>query len=78
MLVTIMASIARSIPYTNYLVWIQYLLHMYNQSWTVSSGYQILIALSTNAIGYGLAGLCRHFLVYPAYCVWPKSRHNSP
>lgn len=36
-------------------------------------GYQLLISLSTNFIGYGLAGLCRRFLVYPSYCVWPAS-----
>lgn len=72
MLITIMASIAKSTPYTNYVVWIQYLPHMFNQPWAVSFGYQILIALSTNFIGYGLAGLCRRFLVYPAYCVWPS------
>ena len=24
-------------------------------------------------MGYGLAGIVRRFLVYPAYCVWPAS-----
>lgn len=57
----------------NYIVWIQVLPHYFNQSWAISVGYQILIALSTNFIGYGLAGLCRHFLVYPTYCIWPES-----
>ncbi|KAL2204630.1 OPT oligopeptide transporter [Sarocladium strictum] len=33
----------------------------------------ILIALSTNFIGYGLAGLTRRFIVYPSYCLWPAS-----
>lgn len=73
MLITIMASIAHSTPYTNYIVWIQFLPQYFNQPWAISFGYQILIALSTNFIGYGLAGLTRRFLVYPSYCVWPSS-----
>lgn len=73
MLITIMSNVAKSTPYTNYIVWIQVLPQYFNQRWAISVGYQILIALSTNFIGYGLAGLCRRFLVYPAYCVWPSS-----
>lgn len=73
MLITIMSNIAKSTPYTNYIVWIQYLPTYFDQPWAISVGYQLLIALSTNFIGYGLAGLCRRFLVYPAYCVWPSS-----
>jgi OPT family small oligopeptide transporter len=73
MLITIMSNVAKSTPYTNYIVWIQVLPQYFNQPWAISIGYQILIALSTNFIGYGLAGLCRRFLVYPAYCVWPSS-----
>jgi len=73
MLITIMSNVAKSTPYTNYIVWIQYLPTYFDQPWAISIGYQLLIALSTNFIGYGLAGLCRRFLVYPAYCVWPSS-----
>jgi OPT family small oligopeptide transporter len=73
MLVTIMSNVAKSTPYTNYIVWIQVLPQYFNQPWAISIIYQLLIAFSTNFIGYGLAGLCRRFLVYPAYCVWPSS-----
>ncbi|KAI5467679.1 OPT oligopeptide transporter protein-domain-containing protein [Mariannaea sp. PMI_226] len=73
MLITIMASISKDVPYTNYIVWMQYLPIYFNQPWANNFGYQITIALSTNFIGYGLAGLCRRFLVYPSYCVWPAS-----
>ena len=31
----------------------------------------VTVALSTNFIGYGLAGLTRRFLVYPSQAVWP-------
>ncbi|KAI6779433.1 uncharacterized protein J7T54_005247 [Emericellopsis cladophorae] len=71
MLVTLMASIAKNSPYTNHIVWTQYL--YFGQKWALSFPYQLLIALSTNFIGYGLAGLCRRFLVYPSFCVWPSS-----
>ncbi len=73
MLITMMSNVAKSVPYTNYIVWIQVLPRFFNQPWAISVGYQMLIALSTNFIGYGLAGICRRFLVYPAYCVWPSS-----
>lgn len=33
----------------------------------------VLITLSTNFIGYGLAGLTRRFLVYPSFAVWPSN-----
>ena len=73
MLITIMANVAYQTPYTNNIIWSQYLPQYFNQSYAGQFGYQILIALSTNLIGYGLAGLTRRFLVYPAYCVWPAS-----
>ncbi|TVY44112.1 Sexual differentiation process protein [Lachnellula subtilissima] len=73
MLITIMASVGYDPPYTDNIIWAQYLPQYFNQSYAGHFGYQILIALSTNLIGYGIAGVCRRFLVYPAYCVWPAS-----
>jgi OPT family small oligopeptide transporter len=73
MLITIMANVAYNTPYTNYIIWIQFLPQYFGQSYAGNFGYQILIALSTNFIGYGMAGICRRFLVYPSYCVWPAS-----
>ncbi|KAL6871282.1 OPT domain-containing protein [Trichoderma novae-zelandiae] len=71
MLISLMSAISVSQPYTNNIIWIQYLPRFFNQAWAKSMGYQLLIALSTNFIGYGLAGLCRRFLVYPSFCAWP-------
>ncbi|KAI9151893.1 LOW QUALITY PROTEIN: Sexual differentiation process protein isp4 [Paramyrothecium foliicola] len=71
MLITIMAS--TSIPYTNYIIWIQILPQFLHQPYAMSFAYQILITLSTSFIGYGMAGLGRRFLVYPSYCLWPGS-----
>jgi OPT family small oligopeptide transporter len=73
MLITIMANVAYNTPYTNLIIWVQYLPQYFNQPYAAHFGYQILIALATNFIGYGLAGVCRRFLVYPSYCVWPAS-----
>ncbi len=73
MLITIMSSIGGSAPYTSLIIWVQYLPQYFNQPYAGSFAYQILIGLATNYIGYGLAGVCRRFLVYPSYCVWPTS-----
>jgi hypothetical protein len=45
----------------------------FNQPYASDFGYMILGTLSSNFIGYGLAGLTRDFLVYPGFCVWPAS-----
>lgn len=55
------------------IIWAQYLPQYFNQHYAGEFAYQILIALGTNLIGYGLAGLTRRFLVYPSSCVWPAS-----
>ncbi len=73
MLITIMCSAYNSTPYTGWIVWIQYLPQYFNQSWALSFGYQITIALSTGFIGYGFAGMTRRFIVWPTHCVWPSS-----
>ncbi|KAJ6628594.1 OPT-domain-containing protein [Mycena sp. CBHHK59/15] len=73
MLITIMANVGFNTPYTNNIIWVQYLPLYFNQSWATGFGYQIMVALSTNFIGYGLAGLTRRFLVYPASAIWPTN-----
>ncbi|POR33863.1 Sexual differentiation process protein isp4 [Tolypocladium paradoxum] len=73
MLIAIMAATSRALPVTNYLIWTQALPQYFNQPYARSNSYIFLNAFATNFIGYGLAGLTRKFLVYPSYCVWPKS-----
>lgn len=36
-------------------------------------GFQILLILSTQAMGFGLAGVMRRFLIWPAAMVWPAT-----
>ncbi|KAF7556436.1 hypothetical protein G7Z17_g1402 [Cylindrodendrum hubeiense] len=73
MLISIMASVGKTLPSSRYIIFTQWLDKYFGQSYAKSFGYQILLALSTNLMGFGLAGLCRRFLVYPSFCLWPKS-----
>ena len=35
--------------------------------------FQLVLVLGTQLMGFGLAGLCRRFLIWPASMVWPQS-----
>ncbi|GAA5921817.1 hypothetical protein JCM1841_005552 [Sporobolomyces salmonicolor] len=37
------------------------------------AGFDILLVLTTQMIGFGIAGLCRRFLVWPASLMWPQN-----
>ncbi|SCV67276.1 BQ2448_5922 [Microbotryum intermedium] len=43
----------------------------YNISY--SFGFDILFILTTQMAGFGVAGLCRRFLVWPAAMIWPQN-----
>lgn len=73
MLITIMANVGFNTPYTSSIILSQFLPQYFNQKYASEFSYQILTGLGTNFIGYGIAGLVRQFLVYPAHCVWPTS-----
>ena len=60
-------------PFTDYIVWVQALPMFFDQPWAKNLTYQLVIAFSTQYIGYSLAGLCRLFLVFPSYCIWPTN-----
>ncbi|GAA5831598.1 hypothetical protein JCM3766R1_004947 [Sporobolomyces carnicolor] len=36
-------------------------------------GFDILLLLTTQMVGFGTAGLCRRFLVWPAAMIWPQN-----
>lgn len=42
----------------------------YGQAW--GWGFQLLLVISTQAMGFGVAGVLRRFLVWPAAMVWPQ------
>lgn len=58
---------------TRGLVFTQWMDKYFGQKYAKSFAYQILLALSTNIMGYGFAGLSRRFLVYPSFCLYPRS-----
>ncbi|KAI8866229.1 OPT superfamily oligopeptide transporter, partial [Ramicandelaber brevisporus] len=39
----------------------------------IGRGGSLLLMLTSQLIGYGLAGICRQFLVYPAAMIWPAN-----
>lgn len=73
MQITIMATVGSVLPSSRYIIFTQFLKKYFNQPYSGSFGYQILLALSTDLMGYGLAGIMRKILVYPSYCLYPKS-----
>ncbi|GAA5845075.1 hypothetical protein JCM5353_007423 [Sporobolomyces roseus] len=37
------------------------------------TGFDILLVMTTQMVGFGAAGLCRRFLVWPAAMIWPQN-----
>ncbi|KAL1863148.1 hypothetical protein Daus18300_008141 [Diaporthe australafricana] len=73
MLISIMASVGSTMPSSRYIIFTQWMDKYFGQKYAKSFAYQILLALSTNLMGYGFAGLSRRFLVYPSFCLYPRS-----
>lgn len=73
MLITIMASVSFSYPYTAFLIPTQALPQYFGQDYARDFGYQLLTTMGINFVGYGLAGLARRFIVYPSSALWPSS-----
>lgn len=73
MLISIMAAVSFTAPYTFYIIPAQALPQYFNMPFARDRGYQILLSLAVNMFGYGMAGLLRPFLVYPSFAIWPAS-----
>lgn len=65
-----MSNATNSAPYINSLLMTQQLPVFLGQEWARSWGYQICMVLSTQLLGFSLAGLTRRFIVYPANMIW--------
>lgn len=39
-------------------------------------GFQLLFAITNQMLGFGLAGVCRRWLVWPAAMIWPSDLVN--
>lgn len=71
MLTTLFYSVSGSAVYVNSNIEDQKIKVFYNDQW-LNMGYDICLMLSTNFIGFGLAGIIRKFAVYPVQSVWPS------
>lgn len=69
MLATLFYSVS-GVPYVSWNIHAQKIESWYNNQWA-DFGYQILLILSTNFMGFGLAGIMRKFSVYPVKAIWP-------
>ncbi|PWY99371.1 OPT-domain-containing protein [Testicularia cyperi] len=70
-LTTIMASVAVLNLYPMNVIIVQDNERYYGDSRPF--GFDVLFILSCQTIGFGLAGFCRRFLVWPASMIWPQN-----
>ncbi|KAK4443531.1 sexual differentiation process protein isp4 [Podospora aff. communis PSN243] len=68
--IMVMASVALSVANATDVLLAQRL--FYRQDWG-GIPYQALLMLSTQCLGYGLAGMLRRVLVYPPAMIWPSN-----
>ncbi|KAI0779970.1 OPT oligopeptide transporter [Fomes fomentarius] len=68
-LITIMASVGAGSAYATDIVAVQRV--YYNQTYTF--GYQWMVVMSTQLIGFSIGGIARRFLVQPPSMIWPAN-----
>ncbi|KAI1426239.1 OPT oligopeptide transporter protein-domain-containing protein [Xylaria sp. FL1777] len=68
-IIVVMASVSFSIAYATDIILAQ--LMFYKQNFGIV--FQLLVVISTQSLGYGIAGIMRKFLVYPASMIWPNT-----
>ncbi|KAI6783852.1 Sexual differentiation process protein-like protein [Emericellopsis cladophorae] len=66
-IVVVMAGVSFSVAYATDIILAQ--LVFYKQDFGML--FQLLLTISTQSLGYGIAGMMRRFLVYPASMIWP-------
>ncbi|KAG6025820.1 hypothetical protein E4U41_001447 [Claviceps citrina] len=67
--IAVMASVSFSVAYSTDIILAQ--LIFYKQNFGLL--FQLLLTISTQSLGYGIAGTMRKFLVYPASMIWPAN-----
>ncbi|KJX98550.1 opt oligopeptide transporter like protein [Zymoseptoria brevis] len=77
MMITIMANVAFTAPYTVAIIPVQALPQYFNIPFARDKAYQICISLAVNLFGVGLAGVLRRFLVYPSVAIWPTALQRA-
>lgn len=71
MLATIFFSVGGGTSYVSWNIHNQKLDVYYGNKW-VDFGYETLLVLSTNFMGFGFAGILRKFAIYPVKAIWPS------
>lgn len=71
--ITVMSNVVVSGAYATDIILAQKL--FYHQQ--VSVGYQLLLSISTQVIGFSLGGMLRQFVVWPSSMIWPGALVNS-
>ncbi|KAK4157987.1 OPT oligopeptide transporter protein-domain-containing protein [Chaetomidium leptoderma] len=66
-IIVVMASVSFSVAYATDIILAQKV--FYKQDFGLA--WQLLLVISTQSLGYGIAGMMRRFLVYPASMIWP-------
>ncbi|KAK6464731.1 OPT oligopeptide transporter protein-domain-containing protein [Scheffersomyces coipomensis] len=69
-LATLFYSVSGGVSYVSYNIHVQKMSVFYDNTW-VDFGYETLLILSNNFLGFGLAGVMRKFAVYPVEAIWP-------
>jgi OPT family small oligopeptide transporter len=68
-IIVVMASVSFSAAYATDILLAQ--IAFYKQDFGIL--FQLMLVISTQSIGYGIAGIMRQFLVYPAAMIWPSN-----
>lgn len=71
MFATILFTVASGAGGTYYVYLVQLLPQYLDQTWVVY-GYEILLAMSVQFLGFGFAGILRRFVIYPVNAIWPS------
>ncbi|KAL2201399.1 OPT oligopeptide transporter protein-domain-containing protein [Corynascus similis CBS 632.67] len=66
-IIVVMASVSFSVAYATDIILAQKV--FYKQDFGLL--WQLFLVVSTQSLGYGIAGMMRRFLVYPASMIWP-------
>lgn len=71
-IIVVMAGVSFSVAYSTDIILAQMI--FYKQNFGLV--FQILLTICTQSLGYGMAGVMRKFLVYPAAMIWPTNLVN--
>lgn len=66
-------SIQGGVAYATDVLLAQQVYYKQNFGW----GFQMLLVLTTQCIGFGMAGIVRRFLIWPAAMIWPQTLANT-